>query len=208
MAHQQQAAQAVMKKLSVLLKIRALTANLEHEPSSTCDYWMFADTFTYQKVYCRAVVTIHTSGKIDVGLYAKSQCDSRPEGFRWGISRATATEAVAEFPKVIHQATHATTGSWTGSPIEHDYIPKHQPLAPKVVDFHTGGYVYGMEGIGNVSQHPVQKAGTPKVADFTATDYATLNARMDALMMDTFIGDDPADKTLQDKLINLFAKLD
>jgi len=28
------------------------------------------------------------------------------------------------------------------------------------VDFHTGGYVYDMEGIGNVAQHLVQKAGT------------------------------------------------
>ena len=131
MTTQQQTAQAVMQELSDSLNVRALTANPEHEPSSTCDYWMFADTFTYQKVYCRVAVTVYLSGEIDVALSAKSQCDSRPDGFRWGTSSATVAEAVAEFPAVIYQAKHATMRSWTGSPIEHDYIPKHQPLAPK-----------------------------------------------------------------------------
>jgi len=181
MTHQQQTAQAVMQELSDSLNVRALTANPEHAPSSTCDYYMFADTFTYQKVYCRVAVTVYLSGEIDVALSAKSQCNSRPEYFRWGISSATVAEAVAEFPAVIYQAKHVTMDnelrSWMDSPIEQDYIPKHQPPAPKV-------------------------------ADFTATDYATLNARMEALVMDTFVGDDAADKTLQDNLINLFAKLD
>jgi len=172
MTTQQQIAQAVMQELSDSLNVRTLTANPEHEPSSTCDYYMFADTFTYQGMHCRAVVTIYISGKIDAGLYAKSQCDSRPEGFRWGISRATVAEAVAEFPKVIHQATHTTmeneqysqmssrvlNGMGGMGSFKRDYIRKHQPLAPK--DTYRMG-----------------------------TDYATLEMRIAAWLVDTLTDD-------------------